>query len=103
MIDFMNEFIERRKALEAFCKECPFSGCDGLCRQREAVVAIPAANAVDISDNGLTVIGTPDEINTVMQTSNPNYPRQNLENAGTECSYVIGGVNVTLHVRDMEA
>ena len=42
----------------------------------------------------MVVVGTVDEINTVMQTINPHYPRQNLENAGPECIYYFGGVAV---------
>ena len=48
---------------------------------------------------GLLIEGTPDDINTVLQTLDPNHPRQHFENAGKEFCYVIGGVNVMLHVR----
>lgn len=53
----------------------------------------------DLPKTGMLVIGTADEINAVMQAINPHYPRQNLENAGTECFYTIGGVHVELHIR----
>lgn len=52
---------------------------------------------------GLLVEGTPDDINAVLQTINQNYPRQNLENAGKECCYVIGGVEIKLYVRTEDA
>ncbi len=54
--------------------------------------------ATPIKD-GVTISGTSDDINTILQTINPDYPRQNLENAGSECAYGIGGVWIKLHVR----
>ena len=50
----------------------------------------------------MTIIGTADEINAVAQAMNPHYPHQNLENAGPECVYYIGGVFVTLNINKEE-
>ena len=44
----------------------------------------------------MIVAGTVKEINAVLQAINPGFPYQNLENAGSECCYVFGGVNVTI-------
>ena len=50
----MRELIDRMEAITAFCQECPFSGCvDGICRQREAIVKLPASNAVEIPETGI--------------------------------------------------
>lgn len=50
----MKELIDRMEAITAFCQECPFSGCvDGICRQREAIVKLPASNAVEIPETGI--------------------------------------------------
>ena len=50
----------------------------------------------------MTITGTVEEINTVARTMNPEYPHQNLENAGLVCVYTIGGVHVTLHIEKEE-
>lgn len=53
-------------------------------------------------ENGLLICGTAEEINEVLHTINPDFPRQNFENAGRVCSYRFGETWVTLHVRKEE-
>lgn len=51
----------------------------------------------------MTVIGTREEINDVLQGINPQYPKQNLDGIEWECCYSINGVNILLFlVRDEE-
>lgn len=45
----------------------------------------------------MTVIGTVEEINNVLQCINPEFPEQHLENIESgECCYVMNGVTVTI-------
>lgn len=45
----------------------------------------------------VTVIGTAEEINNVIQGISPGFPRQNLESIQTdECCYIINGTTVKI-------
>ena len=47
----------------------------------------------------MTVIGTVEEINNVIQCINPGFPRQNLESIGSgECRYVMNGTEVVIFI-----
>lgn len=51
----------------------------------------------------MIVAGSEKEINTVVQTLNPDYPYQSFAEIEKECCYVVGGVTVILKiVRDQE-
>lgn len=45
----------------------------------------------------LIIIGTVDQINEVLKSINPDYPRQNLENLEkNSCFYTINGVGIEI-------
>lgn len=47
----------------------------------------------------MTVTGTAEEINNVIQGINPNFPRQNMESIQTdECCYIINGTTVKINI-----
>ena len=47
----------------------------------------------------MTVIGTAEEINNVIQCISPGFPRQNLESIQTdECCYIINGTTVMIKI-----
>ena len=52
---------------------------------------------IAIRNANLIVIGTVDQINRVLKSINPDYPRQNLENLEkNSCFYTIGGVGIEI-------
>ena len=52
----------------------------------------------------MTVIGTVDEINDVIEYFNPNFPRQNLENIkSNQCFYVLNSVGVNVIIDEGDA
>lgn len=63
---------------------------------------IPEAKVWDLSGirdkTGIAVIGKEKDINRVIHNFNPAFPYQNFENAGSECAYMIDGVQVMLYV-----
>ena len=47
----------------------------------------------------MTVNGTAEEINNVIQGINPDFPRQNLESIQTdECCYILNGTTVLIKI-----
>ena len=47
----------------------------------------------------MTVIGTANEINAVLQCISPGFPRQNLESIGSgECRYIMNGTEVVIFI-----
>lgn len=50
----------------------------------------------------MTVIGSSEEINRVLQSVNPGFPRQNLESIGSgECYYYLNGIDVKIELEDI--
>ncbi len=50
----------------------------------------------------MTVTGTSEEINNVIQGISPGFPRQNLESIGSgECYYYLNGVDVKIELEDI--
>lgn len=47
----------------------------------------------------MTMTGTSEEINNVLQGISPGFPRQNLESIQTdECCYIINGTTVKINI-----
>ena len=93
--------ILRAKTCDRDCGKCDLVQEDkDLLSAYDA--AIEALEHATREKNGIIISGTVDEINTVLHEINPDYPRQNLESAGTVCYYNFGEVWVTLHVKETE-
>lgn len=47
----------------------------------------------------MTIIGTVEETNRVLECINPKFPRQNLESIQTdECCYILNGTTVMIKI-----
>ena len=111
--------VEHGKLIDAL-KKCGYPGCGHYCGngcvmaengatcevtpllRKAAVVVEDLQKRPEIPETGIAVIGKEKDINRVIHNFNPAFPYQNFESAGSECAYIIDGVQVTLFIEKEE-